>query len=75
MATHSVKYINKLIENEVSKGNSPTKLILGYKTFPLLLADEKFLKDLSAGTKNQNDRFYKKLKIKLITEKHFCEVE
>lgn len=72
MSEVSVKYINKMIDQAVEAGKNPSKLLLGYKTFPLLLNDEKFQKDLSSTGKN---KFYKKLKIKLVTEKDFCDIE
>lgn len=75
MSEVSVKYINKMIDKAVEAGKEPTKLLLGYKTFPLLLNDEKFQKDLSSAGKNGKDKFYKKLKIKLVTEKDFCDIE
>lgn len=74
MSDVSVKYINKLIDKAIEAGKNPTKLLLGYKTFPLLLNDEKFQKDLSSAGKNGKDKLYKKLKIKLVTEKDFCDI-
>ncbi|MEL4573134.1 hypothetical protein, partial [Acinetobacter baumannii] len=56
-------------------GKEPEKLVIGYKTYARLMADDKFAEKVVPSLENSKDRLYKNLKIKLITEKHYFEVK
>ncbi|WP_111860622.1 hypothetical protein [Acinetobacter sp. CFCC 10889] len=71
----NLKEFNKRIEEFKSTGEEPTEIVVGYKTYSKLMKEEKFIDHLS---KDQNDpmvRYYKGIKIKMITEKHYVEIK
>lgn len=71
----SVKQINKRIEECQNSGKEPTVLELGYKTYAKLMNEDKFADALKKDPSNPLLRFYKNIKIKLVTEKHYFEVK
>ena len=73
MADLTAKKVSKLIEEFRQTGKEPEKLVIGYKTYARLMADDKFAEKVPS-LENSKDRLYKNLKIKLITEKHYFEV-
>ncbi|XFO47462.1 hypothetical protein AB4670_06825 [Acinetobacter baumannii] len=75
MADLTAKKVSKLIEEFRQTGKEPEKLVIGYKTYARLMADDKFAEKVVPSLENSKDRLYKNLKIKLITEKHYFEVK
>ena len=71
----SVKKINKLIEQFEQAGNKTQALEIGYKTYAMLMADLKFADKVTKSAENAEERLYKKIKIKLIPEKHHFKVK
>lgn len=71
----SVKKINKRIEDYQIDGKEPTVLEIGYKTYAQLMNEDKFAEALKKDPKNPLLRFYKNIKIKLVTEKHYFEIK
>ncbi len=71
----SVKQINKRIEEYQTSGKEPKVLELGYKTYAKLMNEDKFADALKKDPSNPLLRFYKNIKIKLVTEKHYFEVK
>ena len=53
----------------------PQKLIIGYKTYSKLMKEDEFVEKLSKDIQDPMVRYYKNIKIKLITEKHFFDIE
>jgi hypothetical protein len=71
----SVKKINKQIDEFTQSGKIPSELVFGYKTYAVLMQDDKFADQIMKGTENPIVRFYKKLKITLVTDKHYFQVK
>lgn len=71
----SVKKINKLIEEFEQDGHKVEVLEIGYKTYATLMSDHKFADKVTKSMENSKERLYKKIKIKLITEKHYFKVK
>ena len=71
----SVKKINKLIEEFEHQGNKVDRLEIGYKTYAALISDKKIAEKDTKSMENSKDRLYKKIKISLITEKHYFKVK
>lgn len=69
----NVKKLNKLIDEFTKDGKSPSKLEIGYKTYIRLAEDDKFF-DYVTKSDDSLTRFYKKIKIKLVTEKYYFKV-
>lgn len=69
----NVKKLNKLIDEFAKEGKNPDKLEIGYKTYVRLAEDDKFFNRV---TKSEDSltRFYKKIKIELVTEKHYLKI-
>lgn len=70
----SVKKINKRIEDYQLEGKEPSVLEIGYKTYAQLMHEDKFADALKKDPNDQLLRFYKNIKIKVVTEKHYFEV-
>ena len=75
MSDISVKKINKLIEQFEQEGNKTQALEIGYKTYAMLMSDQKFADKVTKSAENAEERFYKKIKIKLIPEKHHFKIK
>ena len=71
----SVKKINKLIEEFEQEGNKVDRLEIGYKTYAALMLDQKFADKVTKSLDDSKERLYKKIKIKLLTEKHYFEIK
>ncbi|EMT5447311.1 hypothetical protein APC21_19915, partial [Acinetobacter baumannii] len=65
MADLTAKKVSKLIEEFRQTGKEPEKLVIGYKTYARLMADDKFAEKVVPSLENSKDRLYKNLKIKL----------
>ncbi|UDM39850.1 hypothetical protein LIS44_15620 (plasmid) [Acinetobacter haemolyticus] len=75
MSDISVKKINKLIEQFEQEGNKTQALEMGYKTYAMLMSDQKFADKVTKSAENAEERLYKKIKIKLIPEKHHFKIK
>lgn len=75
MSDISVKKINKLIEQFEQEGNQTQVLEIGYKTYAMLMSDQKFADKVTKSAENAEERLYKKIKIKLIPEKHHFKIK
>lgn len=71
----SVKQVNKNIEEFQTSGKTPSELVIGYKTYAKLMNEDKFADALKKDAKNSLVRYYKDIKIKVVTEKHHFAVE
>lgn len=71
----SLKELNKLIDEFEKNGEEAKKLIIGYKTYASLMSDNKFADKVTKDSKDTMVRYYKGIKIKMVTEKHFLEVK
>ncbi len=63
MADLTAKKVSKLIEEFKQTGKEPEKLVIGYKTYARLMADDKFAEKVVPSLENAKDRLYKNLKI------------
>ena len=70
-----LKELKKAIEEFQTTGVEPTKLIIGYKTYSRLMKEDKFIDHLSKDQLDPMVRYYKGIKIKMVTEKHYLEVK
>ncbi|KAF5308367.1 hypothetical protein FQR65_LT18198 [Abscondita terminalis] len=71
----SVKQINKRIEEFQQSGKQAETLKIGYKTYAKLMNEDKFADALKKDVNDPMIRYYKDIKIKLVTEKHHFEVK
>ncbi|MDS7935683.1 hypothetical protein RMB03_17320 [Acinetobacter sp. V91_7] len=71
----TLKDLNKQIDDFKSSGKSPKKLIIGYKTFAVLMEDNDFLDKVKKDKEDPVIRYYKGIKIKMVTEKHHLAIE
>jgi len=71
----SVKKVNKRIEEFLETGTKPKVLEIGYKTYAKLMNEDKFAEALKKDPKDPMARFYRDIKIKMVTEKHYFEVK
>ena len=69
-----VNKINKLIEEFKQSGKMPEKLEIGFKTYARLVDDDQFYVHVTKSS-DAKYRLYKKLRIKLVTEKHHFKVK
>ena len=69
-----LKELNKRIK-DFRENAEPQKLILGYKTYSKLMKEDSFVAMLSKDVRDPMIRYYNEIKIKLVTEKHFFEIE
>ncbi|KAF1024462.1 hypothetical protein [Acinetobacter sp.] len=71
----SVKQINKRIDEFQQSGKQAETLKIGYKTYAKLMNEDKFADLLKKDVNDPMIRYYKDIKIKLVTEKHHFEVK
>lgn len=69
-----LKELNKQID-DFKESKDPQRLIIGYKTYSKLMKENKFLDKVSKDENDPMIRYYKEIKIKIVTEKHFFEIE
>lgn len=70
-----IKDINKQIDELKNQGQNPKLLIVGYKTYANLMSEEKFADKISKDEKTPMIRYYKGLKVKIVTEKRYFELK
>jgi hypothetical protein len=71
----SVKQINKRIDEFQESGKKADTLKIGYKTYAKLMNEDKFADALKKDASDPMIRYYKDIKIKVVTEKHYFEVK
>lgn len=64
-----------LIEQFEEEGNKTQALEIGYKTYAMLMSDQKFADKVTKSAENSEERLYKSIKIKLIPEKHHFKIK
>ncbi|BAP36210.1 MULTISPECIES: hypothetical protein [Acinetobacter] len=69
-----LKELNKQID-DFKESKDPQRLVIGYKTYSKLMKENKFLDKISKDVNDPMIRYYKEIKIKIVTEKHFFEIE
>ena len=69
-----LKELNKQID-DFKESKDPQRLVSGYKTYSKLMKENKFLDKISKDVNDPMIRYYKEIKIKIVTEKHFFEIE
>ena len=69
-----LKELNKRIK-DFKEQAEPQKLVIGYKTYSKLMKEEGFVEKLSKDITDPMVRYYKNIKIQLVTEKHLLEIE
>ncbi len=70
----SVKEINKQIDEFKKGGNEPKALVIGYKTYARLMSENKFSDKVTKDSSDPLIRYYKNIKLKIVTEKYYFEV-
>ena len=70
----SIKDINKQIDEFKKQGAEPKVLIIGYKTYANLMSEDKFAEKISKDDKDPMIRYYKGIKVKIVTEKRYFAV-
>lgn len=70
-----IKDINKQIDELKNQGHDPKLLIVGYKTYANLMSEEKFADKISKDENTPMLRYYKGLKVKIVTEKRYFELK
>ncbi|WP_228128730.1 hypothetical protein [Acinetobacter rudis] len=64
----------KNIEKVSKAGKEPKKIVVGYKTFSNLMKDEKFVKHISIDVEDPMIRYFKRIELKIVTEKRHLQV-
>ncbi|WP_445116094.1 hypothetical protein [Acinetobacter sp. WZC-1] len=67
--------LQKAIESFSSKGNQPNRILIGYKTFARLKREDKFALSLEGVEGKALERTFRNIKIKIVPEKHYLEIE
>ncbi len=70
----NIKDINKQIDEFKKQGAEPKALIIGYKTYANLMGEDKFAEKISKDDKDPMIRYYKGIKVKIVTEKRYFAV-
>lgn len=70
----NVKELNNKIV-EFKKTNNPKRLIMGYKTYSKLLKENNFLDKITKDSDDPINKCYQEIKIKIVTEKHYFDIE
>ena len=71
----SVKEVNKQIDEFTEHKQKPESLQIGYKTYAKLMREDKFQDKLKSDSDNSLVKYYREIKIKIVTEKHYFEVK
>ncbi|AXQ22594.1 hypothetical protein BEN71_11145 [Acinetobacter wuhouensis] len=53
----------------------PSRILIGYKTYSKLMKENRFLDQLSKNSNDPMVRYYQGIEIRMITEKHFFDIE
>ncbi|MDQ9009020.1 hypothetical protein RFI36_04755 [Acinetobacter gerneri] len=70
----NLKEIDKKID-AFRETKEPSRILIGYKTYSKLLKEDKFLDHLTKDSNDPMIRYYQGIEIRMITEKHFFEIE
>lgn len=70
----NLEKLNLEIE-KLKQFNKPKKLVVGYLTFSKLIKKDEFLKELSKNIAYPMAKYYRGLKIVVVTEKYFFSIE
>lgn len=71
----SVKDVKKQLYNFIEKDLKPKLLVIGYRTYTALMRENNFAERVTKDTKYPMIRYYKGIEIKIVTEKHYFEVQ
>ena len=71
----SVKEINKKLEDFKEAGNSPSQIIIGYMTYSKLMKDENFSDHVTKDVNDPLVRYYQGIEIRMVTKKHYFEIQ
>lgn len=75
MPNINVKKLDKLIDDVVSKNQTPEKILIGYKAYGELMKDRKFFEEVAGSAMEPSKRKYKKIKIRVTQDDHQLEVK
>ncbi|WP_333669287.1 hypothetical protein [Acinetobacter guillouiae] len=70
----NLKMLNNRID-QFKTNAEPRKLLMGYKTYSKLMKEEDFLNNLCKDPSNLLVSYYQGIEVKIVTEKHFFEIE
>ncbi|WP_151812518.1 hypothetical protein [Acinetobacter bereziniae] len=70
----NLEKLNLEIE-KLKQFNKPTKLVVGYLTFSKLIKNDEFFKELNKNIANPMVKYYRGLKVVVVTEKYFFSIE
>ena len=71
----SVKEINKKLEDFKEAGNNPSLIVIGYMTYSKLMKDEKFSDQVTKDVNDPLVRYYQGVEIRMVTKKHYFEIQ
>ena len=71
----SVKDVKKQLDLFIEENQKPKILLIGYRTYAALMREEKFAERVTKDVKDPLIRYYKDIEIKVVTEKHYFEVQ
>ena len=71
----SLKSVNKQINSFIEAGKQPELLIIGYKTYASLMSEDRFEDKITKDETDPMIRYYKGIKIQMVTEKHYFEIQ
>ena len=74
MPNISVKKLDKLIGDAVSKNETPEKILIGYKAYGDLMGDRKFFEVVAGSAMDPSKRKYKNIKIKITQDDYQLDV-
>ena len=75
MPNINVKKLDKLIDDMVSKNQTPEKILIGYKAYGELIKDRKFFEEVVGSAMEPSKRKYKKIKIRVTQDDHQLDVK
>ena len=75
MPNINVKKLDKLIDDMVSKNQTPEKILIGYKAYGELMKDRKFFEEVAGSAMEPSKRKYKKIKIRVTQDDHQLDVK
>lgn len=71
----SIKEINKQIDELKHQGEDPKSLVIGYKTYANLMNEDKFAEKITKDPEDPMIRYYKGIRVKIVTEKRYFSVK
>jgi hypothetical protein len=71
----SVKDVKKQLDKFIEKSQKPKLLVIGYRTYTALMREDNFADSVTKDKKDPLIRYYKGIEIKVVTEKHYFEVQ